>query len=200
MAARDTSRKRESILDAALEVFQAEGYANASMDRIAEVAGASKRTVYNHFESKEALFEAVTERFMGEMAAVRAIPYDGSRDLAEQLTAFAAIKERVVLDPAWLGMMKVGLSVAVSDPELLRQSLERAGGGEDHLQRWLLAASDDGRLDVPDAALASELFWSMISGAIVWPQLVYGPMEPALVAVLRDEVIRMFLAGHRAGE
>ena len=63
---RDTSRKRESIIDAAIRAFQEDGFDNTSMDRIAEVAGASKRTVYNHFESKEDLFGAVVERFMGE--------------------------------------------------------------------------------------------------------------------------------------
>ena len=32
------------------------GFSNVSMDAIAERAEASKRTVYNHFENKEALF------------------------------------------------------------------------------------------------------------------------------------------------
>ena len=59
MPTRDTSRKRDSILDAALEAFQNEGFDNASMDRIAEIAGASKRTVYNHFATKEDLINQI---------------------------------------------------------------------------------------------------------------------------------------------
>ena len=58
---RDTSQKRHEILDAAIREFQAVGYDNTSMDRIAESAGASKRTVYNHFASKELLFQAAFE-------------------------------------------------------------------------------------------------------------------------------------------
>ena len=93
---RDTSKKRESIVDAAIEVFQAEGYDNASMDRIAERADASKRTVYNHFPSKDILFEAVIERFMRETVALKEIPYDPARSLEAQLDRFANAKLAVL--------------------------------------------------------------------------------------------------------
>jgi TetR/AcrR family transcriptional regulator of autoinduction and epiphytic fitness len=43
--------KRGQILDAAVAEFQERGFAGASMDRIAERANVSKRTVYNHFDS-----------------------------------------------------------------------------------------------------------------------------------------------------
>lgn len=51
-----TDRKRVAIIDAAIEEFLAAGYDATSMDRIAARANVSKRTVYNHFPSKEALF------------------------------------------------------------------------------------------------------------------------------------------------
>ena len=47
------------ILDAAQRVFLKRGYQGASLDEIAEVAPASKPTIYAHFDGKEALFEAV---------------------------------------------------------------------------------------------------------------------------------------------
>jgi AcrR family transcriptional regulator len=50
------------ILDAAQRVFLTRGYQSASLDEIAEVAPASKPTIYAHFEGKEALFEAVVDR------------------------------------------------------------------------------------------------------------------------------------------
>lgn len=197
MARRDTSVKRESILDAALEVFQTEGYENASMDRIAEVAQASKRTVYNHFEGKERLFKAVIERFLLEVSALQAIDYNPDAELAPQLEAFAATKERVVVDPLWLGLTRVGLSVAVSDPDLFRDSLAQAYRTDNHLTHWLQAAAHDGKLEIPDAAFASEMFWAMIAGTIVWPQVVHGPMEARHIARLRREVIEMFLGRFR---
>ncbi len=196
---RDTSKKRHSIVDAAIRAFQEEGYDNTSMDRIAEVAGASKRTVYNHFASKEKLFEAVIERFLSESSALKAIPYDPDRELEDQLGEFAGAKMRVLEDPAWRGLFKVGLGVFVRDPDLARRTLVQAEKGEDHLALWLEAATEAGRLRVQDARTAAQLFWAMVSGAIFWPQALQGPMGEEEVRVLVEELIRVFLAGYPPG-
>ena len=50
------------IPDAAQRVFLKRGFQSASLDEIAEVAPASKPTIYAHFPGKEALFEAVVAR------------------------------------------------------------------------------------------------------------------------------------------
>src|SRR3954463_11391379 len=52
----------ESILDAATEVFAAEGYDRANMDAIAARAGATKPTLYARFGAKEDLFAAAVRR------------------------------------------------------------------------------------------------------------------------------------------
>jgi TetR/AcrR family transcriptional regulator of autoinduction and epiphytic fitness len=194
---RDTSEKRESIVSAAIEAFQADGYDNTSMDRIAELAGASKRTVYNHFESKEALFGAVVDRFLGEVMALKRIPYDPGRSLEDQLADFAAAKLRVLDDPVWLGLMRVGMGVFIRDPHVARETLARAKAGENHLATWLRAAAADGRLRVESATLSAEVFWAMVSGALFWPHVVQGPMPAAEAKALERELIRTFLEAHR---
>ena len=58
-AVRDPEDAKEAaIVDAARRAFLAKGFEAASMDHIALLAGVSKRTVYNRFRSKEALFAA----------------------------------------------------------------------------------------------------------------------------------------------
>ena len=197
MPTRDTSRKRDSILDAALEAFQNEGFDNASMDRIAELAGASKRTVYNHFASKDALFKAVINRFMGEIAALKQIPYDAEQSLEEQLALFADTKLSILDNPAWLGLFKVGLGVLIRDPVLARESLAQAETGEDYLAHWLQAATAGGRLHVEEPDLAAEMFWAMLSGAFIWPHLLQGPMDSEHIQSLKEELIQTFLARYR---
>lgn len=54
--------KRKLVIAAAQRVFLEQGYGATSMARIAEAAEVSKRTVYNHFESKYVLFSAVIMR------------------------------------------------------------------------------------------------------------------------------------------
>ncbi|RMI31190.1 TetR/AcrR family transcriptional regulator [Nocardia stercoris] len=71
--------KRQAILDAAFTVFARRGYAQTCMQEIAEVAGAAKPTVYNHFADKEALFlaamaavsDAVTTRNLAIVNEIR---------------------------------------------------------------------------------------------------------------------------------
>lgn len=51
-----SERRRQQVLDAALEVFAREGYGNAAMDDIARASATSKGGVYFHFPTKQAIF------------------------------------------------------------------------------------------------------------------------------------------------
>jgi AcrR family transcriptional regulator len=50
---------RDAILEAAVELFVANGYHGTSMRQIADAAGIALGGIYNHFRSKEALFSAI---------------------------------------------------------------------------------------------------------------------------------------------
>lgn len=52
----------EAILDAAERVFARVGYAQAKMTDLARATGVSVGTLYNYFESKQAVFQAISRR------------------------------------------------------------------------------------------------------------------------------------------
>ena len=54
--------RRAQLLDAALEVFVAQGYHSAAMDDIADRAGVSKPVLYQHFPSKLELYLALLDQ------------------------------------------------------------------------------------------------------------------------------------------
>lgn len=56
MSSEKAQRKRDMILDKAKELFIQRGYAATSMDELVKYTGASKGSIYYHFESKEDLF------------------------------------------------------------------------------------------------------------------------------------------------
>ncbi|MEM6353905.1 MAG: TetR/AcrR family transcriptional regulator, partial [Cyanobacteria bacterium P01_D01_bin.14] len=60
----DNPDKAQQILAGALEVFTTQGYAAASMTRIAAAAGVSKPTLYSYFDDKAGLFIALLQRLM----------------------------------------------------------------------------------------------------------------------------------------
>jgi AcrR family transcriptional regulator len=53
---------REAILDAAEQVFLKDGFQSAKMVDVAEATGVSVGTLYNYFDSKDAVFLALAER------------------------------------------------------------------------------------------------------------------------------------------
>jgi AcrR family transcriptional regulator len=64
----DARRNREKVLRAAREAFAESGY-EVPLDEIAARAGVGAGTVYRHFPSKEALFEAVTRARVEDLIA-----------------------------------------------------------------------------------------------------------------------------------
>ncbi|HET9076868.1 MAG TPA: TetR/AcrR family transcriptional regulator [Acidimicrobiales bacterium] len=64
----DARRNRELILAAADQAFAQDGL-GVPVDRIAERAGVGAGTLYRHFPTKEALFEAVVVEHMQRLAA-----------------------------------------------------------------------------------------------------------------------------------
>ncbi len=59
------SAKRQHLVDTAIELFSAHGYHGTGIDRIAEEARVSKKTMYHHFRSKEELILAALRHHDG---------------------------------------------------------------------------------------------------------------------------------------
>ena len=92
----DARRNRARVLEAARVAFAAEG-ASVPLDEIARRAGVGAGTVYRHFPTKEALFEAVVrDRLRRLTEEGRALSADA--DPGEALFRFI---ERLITEAAW---------------------------------------------------------------------------------------------------
>jgi TetR/AcrR family transcriptional regulator len=81
------ARNEARILDAALEVFAARGFAGATVDLIAEAAGMSKPNVLYYFAGKEEMHAALLSHLLAEwLAPLRALDPDG--EPVEELRAY----------------------------------------------------------------------------------------------------------------
>ncbi len=61
--------RRTELMDAALELFRAGGYQKTMIIDITKKAGTAKGTFYHYYPSKEAILEAICQRWATEMAA-----------------------------------------------------------------------------------------------------------------------------------
>jgi AcrR family transcriptional regulator len=80
--------RREQILDAALQVIGGMGFAEASIERIAEAAGVARSTVYVYFQGKEEILnECLAIHRIGLGERVRAA-VDAADGLEDRLAAY----------------------------------------------------------------------------------------------------------------
>ena len=172
-----TQRKRLDILAAARAEFLEAGFRDTSMDRVAERAQVSKRTVYNHFPSKEDLFKAITYQFIEEMRQAINVAYDSGRSIEDQLRELAEREVAQVTHPDYVAIFRVFLAEVGSFQDVFSEILEDVGSGHDPIETWIQGAVDDGRLQVANIALAANQFTSLLKGALFWP-LVAGFGEP----------------------
>jgi len=87
--------KMTLIMDVALEHFANEGYYRTTINHIARHAGMSKGLMYNYFESKEALLEAIIHKSVNEVYKYLDIDRDGY--LSEDEFEFFVRKINVLL-------------------------------------------------------------------------------------------------------
>ncbi|WP_157650473.1 TetR/AcrR family transcriptional regulator [Burkholderia ubonensis] len=81
------SARQEAFLNAAIQVFARYGYRKASLDQVAQVAGASRQGLYLHFASKEELFRATVEHALAQHLSAVTTALSQDRPLVERLVA-----------------------------------------------------------------------------------------------------------------
>ena len=79
--------RKEQVLDVALSVFAVNGFHDTSMNDIAEAAGVTKPVVYQHYESKRALFLAIIDHVGDRMIDVLTAATSGLTDGQAQVEA-----------------------------------------------------------------------------------------------------------------
>jgi AcrR family transcriptional regulator len=98
------ANRREALIDAALEVFAAEGWAALSARRVCEQAGLTRRYFYESFNDVDALVGAAFERITGEVrAAVRAATADSGAPLPELVARAVSAGLDVLASPPSMG-------------------------------------------------------------------------------------------------
>jgi TetR/AcrR family transcriptional regulator of autoinduction and epiphytic fitness len=169
-----TDRKREAIVQAAVAEFRAHGFEATSMDKVAATAEVSKRTLYNHFASKEDLFAEILLQLWHRSASQVALDYQAGEPLRQQLLALMQQKLEMLANDDFIDLARVAVAATIHSPERARDMVARLGEKESGLVTWIRAAQKDGRVKAGDAALAAQLLEGMVKGAAFWPQVAMG--------------------------
>ena len=189
-----TDRKRRAILDAALTEFDANGFEATSMDRIAATANVSKRTVYNHFDSKEVLFDSMRHEMMDavEHSVKR---YDATEPLESQLKSIALSQVEFQTCAAFMKFARASVSRCMHSPSLAATSFNELQQSRQTMVKWIKNAVEDGRLNVESPNLAARQFVGLLHSLFLWPQLIGAQPVPSKGEQKRiiESTVAMFL-------
>lgn len=193
-----SGEKHEQIFKAAVDEFQERGFREASMDRISARAGASKRTVYKHFESKEKLFQELIRRHWSKFAASLDVTYQKSRDIRDQLTALGHAEGRLLTSPEIMATTRLIMSEVLRSPELVEENEEKTDF-KAAFESMLQEASADGQLNIDDPRAAAEEFIGLIKSKAFWPVVFGAPVVTSEeMAKIVDSSVEMIMARYGA--
>ena len=191
-----TDRKREAIIQAAIAEFRAHGFEITSMDKIAATAGVSKRTVYNHFPSKEELFAEILNQLWARISAEQSVTYNRDQPLREQLRQMLQAKVQLMADENFLTLARVAIAATIHSPERAQNMIERMGEREEALTVWIRAAQADGRLKPVDPEFAAHQVQGLLKTFGFWPQMSMGraALDVDMQNTVAESALEMFLA------
>ncbi|WP_103342022.1 TetR/AcrR family transcriptional regulator [Amycolatopsis sp. CA-126428] len=173
---------REHILDTAKLAFLEDGFERTSMDAIAARAETSKRSLYAHFPTKDALFLAVVERVRALFGARMRTPAEYAGAPEDAVVRYCGRFLQLVRWSSVARMLRLGIAEADRLPELAAGLYDVLfGTTADDLAAHLVAAL--GLATGEAEAVANELIGLVLHPTL--PRLLFGIDAP--VDELPDE-------------
>jgi len=189
--------RERRILDAALKVFAEQGYSGTTMDAVAAASGLSKPTLYQYFDSKEALFQAMMLGKRDQMLTV--FDHPSPLGMVADLHGFAWTYADTVMRPEMLSLARLIIGEVQRFPEIGRAY---QASGPDQLLRgimaYLTAQHAAGRLIFDDAELAAQDLWGLILSAPRTQALYLPDAQPTRAQLGRyiTNGLRVFLRAY----
>jgi TetR/AcrR family transcriptional regulator, mexJK operon transcriptional repressor len=189
---------RERILKSATELFLDQGFGSTSIESVAARAGISKRTFYDRFEDKAALFAAVVHRIIEHIRPGADVPLLAGTNLPEILRRLAGLILKAALSPQAIALHRLVTGESGRFPQLA-YALETEGGQSEatELIAGLLAReSQDTKTTTENLRFAANQFIFMV---VTLPQrraIGYGtPMTADELDEWAHDVVALFLGG-----
>jgi TetR/AcrR family transcriptional repressor of mexJK operon len=199
-------RSRAAVVDAARTLFLRHGYAGTTMEEIAAQAGLTKRTLYNNYGDKEALFTQIVADVLAYAEAfVRGLHEEFAvgvtkanlRDVLDDLGRRLALG---IVRPEVIALRRLLIGEARAFPTLAADYFDRAPGqviealaaGFESLARRRL-------LRIRDSRRAAAQFAYLVAGEHLDRAMLVGALPPkAQMITSAKDGVETFLARYSA--
>ncbi|GAC1420089.1 MAG: TetR family transcriptional regulator BpeR [Burkholderiaceae bacterium] len=195
----EAQKTRNRILDAAEEVFHAQGVSRTSLDDVARAADVTRGAIYWHFKNKSDLFDAMAQRVKLPMEAmVEAGGDEGTVDPLGQIRAsLIFVLQETARNPQSRAVFEIiflKCEFVAANDTIWNRRREEFNRGLLNFQRTVANAIHRGQLPTDlDVVVACSALQAMIVGLINNWLLMSGPLDlgteaPRLVDACLDMV------------
>jgi AcrR family transcriptional regulator len=192
VSAEHKERRRQAILDAALEVFIGKGYQVSTIDDIASRSHLSVGAIYRYFHNKGDIMLSLVEERLGRtpilferLTEKAGNPHERLRRCVDLFTSALRVRH-----PATGRLLLVTLAEAVQDGQVRRGLQERFGSLVRYISGIIRSGMEEGhfRRDIDPDALAALLLCTADGSAIYWvtdtPQIDMRGMRTTMLEML----------------
>lgn len=191
--AREKEERRQSILQAAREVFLEDGFYRATVDSVAERAEVSKGTVYLYFESKETILAHLLldglEALVGYLAEAYALddPLAADERLRRLCWAYLQFFQREPVYFRFLMAVDRGRFRETVSSDMYQAVLTTSLEGLNWVVKALEQGVESGQFGCCDVRQAAATIWAALNGVLT---LMDHPLRREMVGVETDVLYR----------
>ena len=190
--------RRKAFVDAARELFFANGYAGTTMSSIASKVGGSKTTLWTYFPSKEELFEAVVDDIVEQYGQALAIELPLDEPVPDVLGRFGNLLMTKLTATPILSLFRLVVGEAERFPHLAETFYERGPRrGKARAADWIGEKMARGELRAGDPMRAVQQFTGLCQSGLYQFAMLNLP-ESRDLARLHDDVDAAVDAFYRA--
>jgi len=177
--AREKELRRETILDAAKDVFSRKGYQGATMEEIAALAEVSPATLYLYFSNKSELYASLNIKMLAFLCR-RLEQVAGQKGLEppEKVRRLAhAMHDVYTFDPLILTNvlhMQASQELTELSPELKEQINSMAAQGLRLMAGIFQQGIEQGHFKPHHPVALADLVWAVFSGLVLWEESKRG--------------------------
>lgn len=174
------SSKHAAILEAGACLFLRHGMSGTTMDEIAQTAGVSKLTVYNHFGTKEQLFQTVIKEKCEQHTGADLFQQFNGMDLKNELIKIGRAFISLIFSEDSLSMHRIIISESSKNPIISTLFYEAGPASlKKRFADYLEHVEKVGEYMFPDKIQAASLFFSLFKGDLYLKALLQVSPNPS---------------------
>lgn len=183
-----SAMRRKAFVDAARELFFANGYAGTTMSSIASKVGGSKTTLWTYFPSKEELFAAVVDDIVAQYGDALAIDLPLDEPVPDVLRTFGNLLMTKLTATPILSLFRLVVGEAERFPHLAETFYERGPRrGKARAADWVGEKMVRGEIRMGDPMRAVQQFSGLCQSGVYQFAMLNLP-ESRDLARLREDV------------